>query len=251
LQHPQLKTNIVAVVARARAAGVNGFMCCGTSQADWEDVAYLAENISGVYPSFGLHPRLIESRHEIWSEKLVEYLVRFPQAGIGEIGLDHSMPPSTFPDQERSFSSQLRMAQQLMRPVSIWCQHAWDKLVELLDKIGPLPSGGVIRGYIGDGALVPELEQRGFCLSFTSWVCPWYNKEVHTAVTRVSSDRLLIESDTQTTAIPGIRGEPQEPAVLRDICETIGQLRGQPPEEIAALTSVNARRVFALGDQIQ
>jgi TatD DNase family protein len=244
LQNSALKDSIVPVMARAKASGIDGFMCCGTSQDDWEDVAYLASRITGIHPGFGLHPRLITLRYEIWSEKLVNYLVRFPTSGIGEIGLDHTLPPSTFPDQERAFGSQLQMAQQLGRPVSICCQNAWEALCRILDKIGPLPAGGVIRGYTGAADLAPRIEQYGLHLSFTDWICYWHNKDVRAAVARVSADRLLIESDTQNTVLPGMPGKVHEPTVLQAVCKAVAEIRGITEDEAAQTTHDNAQRLF-------
>ncbi|MBD3346782.1 MAG: hypothetical protein GF401_17130 [Chitinivibrionales bacterium] len=244
LQHPQFKNNIVEVLGRARSTGIEEFMCCGMGEQDWEGVAWLAENITSIYPSFGLHPRKIDIRNEIWSEKLINYLIRFPSAGIGEIGLDYSLASSTHKEQERIFTSQLQMAQQLMRPVTVFCQYAWEKLVEILNKIGPLPAGGLIRAYAGPPELIDKMEKAGFYISFTNWICPARADEPRKAIGSVSCDRLCIESDTQYTVLPEQKAELNHPSVLGDICSAIAGIRDMTGQDVAELTCKNARRLF-------
>lgn len=244
LQHPQIMASIVKVMAESRAMGVEYFVCCGTHQDDWTHVAYLADNIKGVIPSFGLHPRLVEFRHEIWSEKLVDYLVKYPQSGIGEIGLDFSISPATYRDQERAFASQLQMAQQLMKPVSVCCVYAWEALIRIMDKIGPLPAGGVIRGFTGDPDLVPKLEAYGFSFSFTNWICPAHATDTRKAIPLISPDRLLVESDSQQTILAQDKGGVNHPGVVAQVCSAIAQTRGMSLDQMAELTFENASRVF-------
>ncbi|MNN72793.1 putative deoxyribonuclease YjjV [compost metagenome] len=57
---------------------------------------------------------------------------------------------------------------------------------------------------------------------------------------------LLLETDAPDQPDAGIRGQRNEPARLSVILETVAELRGQTPEEIATQTSANAQRLFGL-----
>jgi len=57
---------------------------------------------------------------------------------------------------------------------------------------------------------------------------------------------LLLETDAPDQPDAGIRGERNEPARLPVVLETVARLRGQPAEDIAAQTTVNAKRLFGL-----
>ena len=59
-------------------------------------------------------------------------------------------------------------------------------------------------------------------------------------------DRLLLETDAPDQPDADHRGQRNEPARLRLVCDTVAELRGIAPEEVAAATTENARRLFGL-----
>jgi len=52
-----------------------------------------------VVPAFGCHPVYLEDSTENWEKSLVEYIERYPNAMIGEAGLDFAMPNFNEPKQ--------------------------------------------------------------------------------------------------------------------------------------------------------
>jgi len=59
-------------------------------------------------------------------------------------------------------------------------------------------------------------------------------------------EHLLLETDAPDQPDADNRGQRNEPARLRLVCDTIAGLRGIPPDEVAAATTDNARRLFGL-----
>src|SRR3546814_6980250 len=57
-------------------------------------------------------------------------------------------------------------------------------------------------------------------------------------------EHLLLETDAPDQPDSAIRGQRNEPARLRTVCETIAELRGVPVEEISSATTGNAERLF-------
>ena len=48
----------------------------------------LIESDAFLYPSFGLHPWFLKQRSSAWAMRLSALLEKYPQAGVGEIGID-------------------------------------------------------------------------------------------------------------------------------------------------------------------
>ena len=132
--------------------------------ADWPRVVELAGVYEGVHPSFGLHPWFIKKRSAEWMRLLEEFLVEYPEAGVGEIGIDHAIEDRDDADQESVFLAQLELARRLERPVSIHCRQAWGRLIELLDGFGELPRGMLIHCYGGSAEMAQELVEHGYDL---------------------------------------------------------------------------------------
>ena len=70
------------------ASGTAPRFICGTSPADWKQVALLAERDEHVTPFFGIHPWFLNPAE--WKEempRLESLLQKIPHAGVGETGV--------------------------------------------------------------------------------------------------------------------------------------------------------------------
>lgn len=122
---------------------------CGTSPADWKQVALLAEGDENVTPFFGIHPWYLNP--DSWEEdmRLLEsWLRRFPRAGIGETGLDkcrRGIP--AFAVQKEALQRHLELAVRLDRPAVLHCCRAWGTLAGMLAEHPGLKA--VLHGWTG------------------------------------------------------------------------------------------------------
>ena len=135
LQDDRIFGDVDAVLLRARQAGVRAMMCCGSGEDDWENVRALSKR-EGVFVSYGLHPWYVDARSGAWFEKLGALLENAPEAGVGEIGLDHALKDANREIQDEIFISQLRLARDLDRPVSLHCRKAFGRFMEILKDEG-------------------------------------------------------------------------------------------------------------------
>ena len=86
------------IVKEALIGGVDRLVCAATGMFDWDKVARFAKQYPGtVVPAFGLHPWYLQEAKPDWLPRLREYLARFPEALIGECGLDGIKNPDDEP----------------------------------------------------------------------------------------------------------------------------------------------------------
>ena len=247
IQDERLFPQLADVMARAHAAGVVKMGVKGCCEADWPRVAEIADSYEGVFPSFGMHPWMIADRSEGWLIELEMWLARYPQAGVGEIGIDHKVDHYDERDQERVFIGQLNVARRRKRPVTIHCRNAWGRLIELLDFVGPLPRGMLIHCFGGSAEVAKELVRRGGYISFSGSITRPNNRKAGPAIHAVPEERILIETDAPDL-MPHNAGSVSmlnEPSNLRLVLAKAAELRGVSEEELAALTLANAERFFA------
>jgi TatD DNase family protein len=64
------------------------------------------------------------------------------------------------------------------------------------------------------------------------------------SVPLVPPERLLLETDAPSIGLHGIPAPEVEPRHVRTVAEAVARLRGTPLEELAALTTANARALF-------
>ena len=123
-----------------KEVGITGCVVTGTSEADWPEVARLADKFPDfIRPAFGLHPWKINSRSSGWLATLKSYLIRFPHAMLGEFGLDRWMKSPKLADQHQIFRDQMNLALHLNRPTTIHCLKAWGPLMSELRDFPRLP----------------------------------------------------------------------------------------------------------------
>jgi TatD DNase family protein len=69
---------------------------------------------------------------------------------------------------------------------------------------------------------------------------------LRSAARAVPLDRILIETDSPYLSPQPVRGRPNQPAHLAWTAQFLSRTLGIEPEELARLTTENARRLFGL-----
>ncbi len=243
LQDDRMACDVGSVISRATDAGVTRMMCCGSSENDWEPVLELSRRFSCVVPALGIHPWYAGKRSGHWRRTLELLLRNDPRIAVGEIGLDHAIAPRDDRDQAELFESQLELARELDRPVSLHCRKAWGDLMGLFRKRPGLAVDAIIHSYGGPAELVDELQRMGVYISFSGSVTFERNLRGRTAAVLVSDERLLVETDSPDIPPFGHSG-PNEPAAVVEVAAAIAKLRGTTPEAVASLTFRNGVRLL-------
>jgi TatD DNase family protein len=102
-----------------------------------------------------------------------------------------------------------------------------------------------MNSYSGGADLVPIYRDLGFAFSFAGPVTYANARKPIEAARLIPDDLLLAETDAPDQAPEGHRGGRSEPAFVRSVIAGLAAARGQTAEEVAALTTANAQRLFA------
>ncbi len=176
-------------------------------------------------------------------------VVRGGIVGIGETGLDYHYSPESAPQQCELLTAMLDIAVDAALPVVIHTRDAESDTERLLADYVARWTGasgvpGVIHCFTGDSHFARRMLDLGFMLSFSGIVTFKNADSLREALRIVPDDRLLIETDAPYLAPVPKRGKRNEPAYVRYVGEGIAAILQRPVEEIAAITSENARRLF-------
>lgn len=234
--------------------GVERVVVNGTGPEDWGLVAELAERSGRVYPSFGLHPWRVNGVSSGWREELEVLLERFPEAGVGEIGLDRWVEGHDLEAQLGAFRWQLELGARLDRAVTIHCLKAWGALRAALEGARLPERGFLLHSYGGPAELVGPLAGLGAYFSFSGYFA-WERKAAQRAVfERIPLERLLVETDAPDMAGPGScrawslegdgEGRLNHPLNIAAVYRYAAGLRGMEEGAFAAAVEENWRRLF-------
>jgi TatD DNase family protein len=116
----------------------------------------------------------------------------------------------------------------------------------ILAEEGVPPAGGVIHCFTGDWAAARAYLDLGLLVSVAGVVTFRSAEAVREAVRRVPRDRLLVETDSPFLAPVPHRGRRNEPAHVALVAAKVAEIWGCAPEEVARVTTENARRLFRL-----
>lgn len=238
-----------AVLARASAKGVVGMVFVAVSAASSQTVVGLAEK-HHQWAAVGIHPNsTAEAASDDWQR--VVGLIGHPRVvAIGETGLDRYWDFAPLTLQLEYLDRHLRLAQQHNLPVIIHCRDAASDLMPVLrEAVARGPLQGVLHAFSGDATLADQCVSLGLHISFAGNVT-YSNRKfdlLRAAVPRVPDDRLLIETDSPYLVPQMFRGKQKrnESANVIHTAAFLAELRGVPVEQLAALTTANARRLFA------
>ncbi|MEM9017091.1 MAG: TatD family hydrolase [Verrucomicrobiota bacterium] len=241
LQKPPLCKRADQIVGRLRDLGVNKVVANGTSPTDWDEVAKLAERFPEVIPSFGIHPWWTGSAERGWEKELEKWLKYFPQAGVGEVGLDRWMRNPDLPRQRELFLHQVEIARKWKRPLSIHCLRAWGHLAECLDE-SAYEAPFLLHSFGGPAELVDRFLEQGAYFSISGYFFRPEKRAKLDVFRFVPDHRILLETDAPDMALPEAleefpwQGEGEkstnDPGNLRAVYEAFAEWAGKSFEEV-------------------
>jgi len=246
LEMKQFEKDRADVIARARAAGVEFMITVGSDLAGCEGAVTLASQYDFVYASVGMHPHYAK---DLTADSLdrIRQLSRAPRViAIGEIGLDYYYDHSPRSVQQRAFAEQLAYAAQRNMPVIIHSRDSADDTLNILKESAV--RRGVMHCFSGNVSIAKRAIELGMHISFAGPVTFKTASSLKEAAVFVPDDLLLIETDAPYLTPEPLRGRRNEPAFLVHTAQCIAGLRGIKAEDLARLTTLNAQRLFGIGE---
>ena len=250
-----------AALERALERGVERLLLPAIDSESHERLFALVREAGGrCRAMMGLHPTSVNDNPR-WREELalVERYLAEPPAGVrfcavGEIGLDYYWSTEWVAEQREAFVEQCRLAARLDLPVAIHTRAAWDDMCEILEAECARAAArgerlrGVLHAYSEDAATYRRLREMGDWLFGVGGVVTYKKSLLAEAVREMALEDIVLETDCPYLTPMPYRGKRNESAYVSYVCEKVAELKGVTPDEVARITTQNARRMF-LGDE--
>ncbi|WP_249975624.1 TatD family hydrolase [Vreelandella olivaria] len=235
------------VISNAKAVGVDHFVIPATTRAGWSNVLALGSR-GDISVCVGLHPYFISEHREqdlaALEQLIIQLLAHRRVVAVGECGVDGRFK-DTLDKQWHYFDAQLNLAKQYELPVVIHCVNANDQVGKRLRQL-VLPRGGLIHAFSGSYEQAEAFLKLGYTLGLGGAVTYERAQRLRRVVARLPDDSFVLETDSPDMPLCGFQGQRNEPGRVAKVCEVVAALRHQSAEEVAALSSANAVRLFNL-----
>ena len=241
------------VIAHARASGVSHLVLIGSDISDSESAIALCERFDNCVATAGIHPHHaseFDSRSIAQIRRLANEHPAHVKA-LGEMGLDFNRNYSTPDEQLEAFAAQLALAAELNLPVYLHQRDAHDAFLDLVSQYRDRLPRAVAHCFTGSTAELHDCLDLDLHIGITGWICDERRGlGLRDTVRNIPMDRLMLETDAPyllpRTIAPKPKSRRNEPAYLGYVLAMVSECLGMEPAEVAAETTANAKRFFAL-----
>ncbi len=246
LDFPDFASELDAVVARARAAGIRRMVTISTRVRRLPGLIAIAERFDDVFCSVGTHPHHAHEELDLGTADLVARARHSKVVAIGEAGLDYHYDTSPREAQEQGFRAHIAAARETGLPLVIHSREADDDTAAILEQeMGKGAFPAVLHCYTGGPDLARRAIALGLYISFTG-ILTFKNSGALRDIARdLPADRVLVETDAPYLAPATRRGKRNEPAFVVETAQTLAAARGVSFDEIARQTTDNFFRLFS------
>ncbi|MBS4201470.1 TatD family hydrolase [Bacillus sp. FJAT-49732] len=246
LNDDQYAEDLDEVIARAKNTGVEYMVVVGFDRKTIQKALEIISEHEFIYASVGWHPvDAIDMTEEdlIWLEEVAAH----PKVvALGEMGLDYHWDKSPKEIQKEVFRKQIRLAKKINMPIIIHNRDATQDIIQILQEENAEEVGGIMHCFSGSAEVAKQCLDLNFYISLGGPVTFKNAKKPKEVAIQVPLDRLLIETDCPYLAPHPYRGKRNEPSYVRLVAEQIADLKGLNLEEVAQITTANAKKVFGI-----
>lgn len=243
---PEFSRDRVAMSERAEKEGVISILMPAIDASTHTDMLELENLFPGSCRSMmGLHPCSVKENYREELKIAREYLEKRRFMAVGEIGLDFYWDKTFTEQQYAAFHEQVEWALQYDIPTSIHSRSATDECLEVVRQHQKGKLKGVFHCFSGDMRQAQQVIDLGLYLGIGG-VLTFKNSGLDKVIEPVSLEHLVLETDAPYLAPVPFRGKRNEPSYLKYVVDKLAEIKGIEKEEVAAITTANAKKLFGI-----
>lgn len=230
------------VVKRARERGVISIVTSSLNSLDASKALAIGRNYPDyVYVCIGSSPSNLDLKE---TSDLMSIIKRHRSGivGVGEVGLDYYwVRDNQYRELQRNlFKEWLGFAEELRLPLIVHSRSAGKYAVKIL--LETEFRQVLMHAFDGRIGWAVKAAREGVYFSIPTSV--WHSRQKQKLVKGLPLDSLLVESDAPV--LSPIKEERNEPANLVYAVRKIAEMKGVSEDEVAEITTMNARKFFNL-----
>lgn len=245
LYSPEFDEDRVEVIRRAIDSGVEKFYLPAI------DSSYIAAMLQTkelfpdhVFLMAGLHPTSVKEDYKQELQMVEEFMSKYDYNGIGESGLDFYWDKTFIEEQKDSLHQHCAWAIEKNHPLILHTRDSIDDTLDIIEQYAAKGLRGIFHCFTGNLSQARRIIHSGFYLGIGG-VLTFKNSGLDSVIKEISLDHIVLETDSPYLAPVPYRGKRNESSYIKHVAEKLAEIKNTSLEEVAAITSDNARKVFS------
>jgi TatD DNase family protein len=243
---PEFDADREKMLDRAAALGVSKILMPAIDSSTHMQMLALEKSFSSSCSSMmGLHPCSVKENYADELAVVESYFDMRKFIAVGEIGLDFYWDKTFIENQYKAFHLQIELAIKYNVPIVIHSRNSTDECIEVVSQYAKRQLRGVFHCFSGNIAQAEKIIDVGFYLGIGG-VVTFKNAGLDKVIEVISLDKVMLETDAPYLAPVPFRGKRNEPVYLEYVINKISALKNYTVEDVALITTTNAKKLFAL-----
>ncbi len=236
----------VEMIQRAIDAGVSRFFVPSIDSSSTQKMYDLETQFpENIFLMMGLHPCYVKENYLEELAHVETELAKRKFYAIGEIGVDLYWDKTTLKIQQEAFQRQIQLAKKYKLAINIHCREAFDEVFEVLESEKATDLFGIFHCFAGDFGQAKRAIDLNMKLGIGG-VATFKNGKIDQFLHEIVLEHIVLETDSPYLAPVPFRGKRNESSYTKLIAEKLAIIYQQPIEEIARITTENAKAIFGI-----
>lgn len=246
LYSDELITDIDAIIERATNEQVTKFYLPGIDSTTHNAMLLLEEKFPGkCIAMMGLHPCSVKENYLTELQIVEEWLSKKKFAAVGEIGLDFYWDKTFTAQQYDAFKKQIELALYYKLPIVIHTRNAMTETIAAVKEYAGKGLTGIFHCFGGTYQEAVDIIDMGFYLGIGG-VVTYKNSGLAQVIQKIDMQYLVLETDAPYLSPVPFRGKRNESSYLKYVADAIAVIKNVTKEELAAVTTANAEKIFGI-----
>ena len=244
LDHEPLINNISEVLKRSKNIGIKKILTICTTLRSFESIKKILKLDDIIYGTFGIHPHETDSNHVSKKIILDNIKMNTKLIGIGETGLDFYYNNSKKNKQIDSFKIHIEAAIEANLPIIVHSRNAEEETFKVLNIYKNQKPKILMHCFTGSYIFYKEMKKLNSYFSASGIITFNNSKVLQNTFSKISTDKLLVETDSPFLAPVPMRGKKNEPSYIKHTVKKLSEIKNIDLSKMINITTCNFEKLF-------
>ncbi|RLD42851.1 MAG: hydrolase TatD [Bacteroidetes bacterium] len=237
------------VIKRSFDAGVTQLLLPNIDLESIEPMHQLCDKYpDNCFPMMGLHPTSVKKDYKEVLQTIRKELDKRKYIAIGEIGIDLYWDKTFAEEQRIALLEQFQWAIDFNLPVVIHSRDSHNEIMRVIKEFNNPNLRGVFHCFTGSTEQAKEIIDINFMMGLGG-VLTFKNSGLSKEIVNIDMQHFILETDSPYLTPTPYRGKRNESSYIKIIAEKLAEVKGISLEEIAQITTENAKRLFVIENE--